>query len=678
MLLSGSSASLSLGFRFFLEDKFSTQIGHLKDALHGYSKEFSAFQENIRAARNMSAGIAAGAGLMLNEFISGVRGGAQFSYMLEQVGIASESTAGELQNLVATAKGLGQTTMFGPTEVGSAMHLMALAGLSAKTINTAMVSAVNMAGATSEALGGHMGSADILTHYIRAFGLADEQIAQTADILTVAAIKSNVSMGDLGNSIRYVAATSRNVGVPMSETIGMLMTLGNAGIQASMAGTALENMYRYLAMAMGSNATKRQLWAMEQLRLKARDLTDPKTGGFLPFADVLTKIKTGLAGMGGIEAQNVVKELFGVRGQRAGMTLIRALEDVRTNINTLNDPSISGTAARNMKRMMNTLEGSFLNFSNAIKATWASIAKAVEPVLRPILQALTGIIKAVGWLVDHTWAGKGLAIAIGATLAWTTALYGLRAAFLGVAYAMRTLTVSNATMAASTKAMFMMMMGKSPSNRVDKKALWQAKRNVSPEAIRNQMFLSNPRLGYSDYRKDTTGMGYYDKKSGKRVSNMAAARMAVSARSTLATVVTKNTGMLGMVGKGLSGILGFFGGPWGLVMMGLLTLGPLLISKIGDWIGAIKEEKDKTVAGPYRVGTSVADILAGRLSTNETIARLTAVIIAEMSSGNKTLDELLAEVKKGGGTMLFTNGRMGFVTDPIRSSAGRDSNNLIR
>lgn len=81
---------------------------------------------------------------------------------------------------------------------------------------------------------------------MRTFKLEGQNAANVVgDQLTKAAMSSNVSMADLAESIKYSAASMVTLRQQLPQVAAMIGTLGNAGIQGSMAGTSIRNMADY-------------------------------------------------------------------------------------------------------------------------------------------------------------------------------------------------------------------------------------------------------------------------------------------------------------------------------------------------------------------------------------------------------------------------------------------------
>jgi TP901 family phage tail tape measure protein len=88
------------------------------------------------------------------------------------------------------------------------------AGFSAKETTDALRGIVRGAEATSVTFE-EMGS--IAADNLRAFGLQTSETERVVDVLTQAANKSNQTVLDLGESMKYAAPIARNLGVPLED-----------------------------------------------------------------------------------------------------------------------------------------------------------------------------------------------------------------------------------------------------------------------------------------------------------------------------------------------------------------------------------------------------------------------------------------------------------------------------
>lgn len=573
-----SAGPIELGVRFFLQDQFSGPVERMKAGMQGLKGEFTAFQDNLRSARALSTSIAAGGMAMLFGMGQAVQEGADFLFMLRSVEAITQGTVTQMEALRDTAIEVGRTTIFSPADIAGGMRFMAMAGQSAETISKTIGSATNLAGATMTRLEGKMGAADILTNALKAFGWEDARSAQMADILTMAANSANVTLTDLGNSIRYVAATSRNLRIPVEETTGFLMSLGNAGIQASMAGVATENMYRYLAMSLSKFPTKRAEAAWASLGINKSQLTD-SMGNLLPVYEILGMIKGKLAGFGTVEQQNILRDIFGVRGLRAAGTLINNLDEAVGFINKLKDPATAGTAAEKMALMMDSLHGSIQRVSDSWMGFKIAFTESIEGPLRYWLDGLSAML-AMAEKFLRTPLGKFTSQMVAGLTVALVVVNTFRAAVTGLAYAFRTLNVSVASMNASVSTAMAFMMGKQHLGKYAQPiAYYQAQQKAG---------IIGPLPPHMDRRTGMmvvpTGVAYGGKFKDAVTKRFVSVSNVVSTPTTVAAA-TRSSAMT-VVGRGLlgagRGLLGLFGGPVGLAIVGASIAIPYLVNSMSN------------------------------------------------------------------------------------------------
>lgn len=452
----GAATNHTMGFTIALKNQFSREAGIIKGELKGLSKENQMFTQNLQNARNLYGGLALASGGVLRGLSGWVREGAQFEYVMRGVQAVSRSTSEEYDKLTSLADSLGQKTMFMPEDIASGMRYMAMAGQDAQTVLRTISAATNLAGATMTELGGKMGAADIMTNVLKGFQLGSDHSERIADVLATATTHANTSLVDLGNALKYVAATSVDLGVGVESTTALAMALGNAGIQGSMAGTALENMYRYLAMGLSEFRTNRQSKAWEALGLSPEDAMDAY-GNLLPIEEVLTKIGENLKGRGTIGIQGILKEIFGVRGKRAGSAVIRMMDDFKEFQNILKNKS-AGSAEEIMRGMMDSVQGDILKLISTFKSIKIAYTDALAPVLRPILVGLKGILQGLQIILQNPM-GKFFAVVASGSVIFVFLAAAVRGVVAALGLMWRTGLGSFGAMNASIKLAWQGMLG---------------------------------------------------------------------------------------------------------------------------------------------------------------------------------------------------------------------------
>ncbi len=110
------------------------------------------------------------------------------------------------------------------------------AGFSPKQIEEMTGAVMNLARATGTDA---TVSSGIMSATIRQFSLEATDAVRVSDRLTAAANMSFNSVESLGEALQYAGPVAADANMSLEETLAVLGTLGNLGIQGSEAGTAL-------------------------------------------------------------------------------------------------------------------------------------------------------------------------------------------------------------------------------------------------------------------------------------------------------------------------------------------------------------------------------------------------------------------------------------------------------
>lgn len=421
----GGGSNMAIGISIFLRDNFSGPARGVSNSMQQVQGQANKMQQQqLQATRNLNAaGAVIGVGV-LNQMRQWVKSGAEYGYTMKYVTEIAEGSSKQVAALDKRAKDLGQTTMFSTLQVADGMRFMAMAGMDAKQVYDNIGAAVNMSIATMTELGGKGGGADIMTNIMSAFQIGSQHATRVADIMTTATVAANINLLDLGESFKYAASTSRDLNVGLEETAAMIMMAGNAGIQGSMAGTAIENMLRYISIAASGESDKRND-ALKLLGLSPGDLKTAQ-GNLKPIGELLTLIgqKAKSMELGGVDMQNVYHTLFGVRGKRQGSLMLRNMTDYNKFLSQLNKES-QGSASRISGALMETPMGRMQQFTDTLENLKIAFTEALAPVIIPLLQMLTRLLQGLTAIMESGF-GKFLTIVATGFIVWKTVAMGYR------------------------------------------------------------------------------------------------------------------------------------------------------------------------------------------------------------------------------------------------------------
>ena len=385
--------SLEIGIALVLQDRFSNQAKDASAAirrLHNEAKE--AVTANLQTADSILGNVYDGFLNVATGITNTVLQGAEFIDTMTTVSAITGSTREQLQMLSETAQSLGLETMFGSRDIASGMKYLAMAGNTVEQVNDMIKGAAYVANATGMELGGKGGAADLITNAMKTFKIVGDGASElVGDQLTKATLSANISMTDLAESIKYSAADMVMLKKELPEVAAMIGTLGNAGIQGSMAGTSLGNMARYLIKAFNPKTDAYSF--LQRMGLSQQDFVDAQ-GDLIDFGDIMEKISKGVENLPSIDRGKAIGAIFGVRGQRAANAIMNDLEGYRNLLDQIQNNS-AGFAKSIVDKRMNTLAGSIDKVSSAWENLKVAFTEQIAPALMPILNTISQIIEAV-------------------------------------------------------------------------------------------------------------------------------------------------------------------------------------------------------------------------------------------------------------------------------------------
>ena len=385
--------SLEIGIALVLQDRFSNQAKDASAAIRRLHNEAKgAVTANLQTADSILGNVYNGFLNVATGITNTVLQGAEFIDTMTTVSAITGSTREQLQMLSETAQSLGLETMFGSQDIASGMKYLAMAGNTVEQVNDMIKGAAYVANATGMELGGKGGAADLITNVMKTFKIVGDGASElVGDQLTKATLSANISMTDLAESIKYSAADMVMLKKELPEVAAMIGTLGNAGIQGSMAGTSLGNMARYLIKAFNPKTDAYSF--LQRMGLSQQDFVDAQ-GDLIDFGDIMEKISKGVENLPSIDRGKAIGAIFGVRGQRAANAIMNDLEGYRNLLYQIQNNS-AGFAKDIVDKRMNTLAGSIDKVSSAWENLKVAFTEQIGPALMPILNTISQIIEAV-------------------------------------------------------------------------------------------------------------------------------------------------------------------------------------------------------------------------------------------------------------------------------------------
>lgn len=304
--------------------------------------------------------------------------GAGYEEAISGVGAVGLQTRDQIAALDEKAKQLGATTKFTATEAANAMELMARAGFKNQEILAGVggvLSAAAAEGISLEETANHVSNA------LKGMGLEADQAGRVADVLALASAKTNSSIGSLGESLKNVASTARTLGVPLEDTVAAVALLQDVGLDASVAGSAMNVMLTRIA-----KPTKAISAQMEKFGVTFKDAQ----GNMLPFQEVLQNISDAAAQSGGnMDRVAFLADLVGLRGQKAASNLADLFDSGKVSTLTKELEGAAGSAEKMASLRMQNLIGDWTIFRSAVDGVQTSLYETQSGALRGLVQRMT-------------------------------------------------------------------------------------------------------------------------------------------------------------------------------------------------------------------------------------------------------------------------------------------------
>ena len=339
--------------------------------------------------------------------------GMTFQSSMSKVQAISGASDKELQLLTETAKKFGSTTKFSASESADALSYMALAGWDAKTSASALGGVLNLASASGMDLAS---ASDMVTDYLSAFGLEASKSSKFADILAYAQGNANTTAEGLGEAYKNCSANLASAGQDIETTTALLSMMANQGLKGSEAGTALNAVVRDMTSKMENGAIK-----IGKTSVAVQD----SNGNFRDLTDILKDVEKATEGMGTAQKASALQSTFtadSIKGLNlllnAGVDEASAFEDALRNS--------TGTAEDMATTMNDNLNGDLTSLGSKLEGVQIALYDKLEPALRKGTEALSKLLDVVNFLIDHgnevIAVLAGMATAVGAYLAYTTAI----------------------------------------------------------------------------------------------------------------------------------------------------------------------------------------------------------------------------------------------------------------
>lgn len=389
--------------------KFDTSINE-----NGFNKGLKNLGSIASKGMSVLAGAVAGVTAAMGAGVAAsVKVGMDFEAQMSRVQAISGTTGQELEALREQAVQLGADTAFSATQAAEGMENLAAAGFTTNEIMEAMPGLLAMAAASGEDLAN---SSDIAASTLRGFGLEASQTAHVADVLAENANRTNASIADTGEAMKYISPLARAAGISFEETAAAIGIMSNAGIKGSQAGVTLRG-----ALSRLSKPTDDMIGAMEELGISFYD-TD---GKMKPLSEQIGMLQKAFNGMTDEQKNNYMVTLYGQEALSGMLALINEGEDSLSKL-TRSYEDCGGAAQKAADIMQDNLKSAIEQLGGSAESLGIELYRSLQEPLKGIAEVginaineltealktggVEGLIRAGGQVLSNLLLGiaKGL------------------------------------------------------------------------------------------------------------------------------------------------------------------------------------------------------------------------------------------------------------------------------
>lgn len=375
--------------------KASQSVNNLANSNKMMSSSTGILGMSLTKLTGILGGLAIGAkavGVAMDAF----KTAADFESSMSRVGALSGATRSEMALLTQEAKDLGATTVFSASQAAEGMSFLAMAGYKTNDIIAAMPGLLDAAAAGQTELGE---TADIVSNILSGFGIAASETGRVADVLTKTFTSSNTDLRMLGYTMKYVAPVAKSLGFSLEEVSAAAGTLGNAGIQADMAGTSLR-----MGLLRLANPPKEAAKALRKLNVEVA-----KNGKMKDLATIIEDMSAGMAKLSETDRAAFVAEIVGTEAASSFLTLIDAgPEKLRAFTRELERSN--GAAKTIATRQLDNFNGSVKLLESALESLKINAVGPLLPTFQKITTMLARMAEQYGPKIAETFEGVGRSI----------------------------------------------------------------------------------------------------------------------------------------------------------------------------------------------------------------------------------------------------------------------------
>jgi len=284
-----------------------------------------------------------------------------YEFEMQKVRAISGANEKEFRKLDKTAQALGRSTFFTAQQVASLQLNFSKLGFTSAEVLKVQEAALVGATATGEDLAR---TATVIGSTVRGFGLDASEGARVADVMAASFTSSALTLEKFQTSMTKVSPVAKLLGMDLEETTAVMGVLTDAGIEASIAGTSLRNIFLKLgdpssdlAKSIGFTVNSGEDMVKEFRRMRDE----------------------------GVNVEKMLK-VVDVRQVAAISTMIEHIDKIESQTEAFRN---STGAAQDMANIIQaSLQGATLRFNSALDGLRIVLVEKIAPAITSTMNAL--------------------------------------------------------------------------------------------------------------------------------------------------------------------------------------------------------------------------------------------------------------------------------------------------
>ena len=319
-----------------------------------------------------------------------IKTGMDFQEGMDKAQSVMGATNAETEEMIVKARELASQSRWTATDVSNAYGYMGMAGWNASQSMKGIKGVLDLAtaGATDLAT-----TSDIVTDGLTAMGLEAKDTEMFVNAMSATMVGSNTNIEMMGETLKYAGNVAGGLGITMQDLSLAIGTMANAGIKASMSGTAIRGGLTRLIAPTEKAEIQMKKYGIEVKKTDEGNVDLRATMDNLRESFGKMKTKTGELD---VELQNMVaKTVFGQTAMNGWLAIINADADAFNELaKEIDNATVEGSKFTELlaEKMNDNLAGDLRTLRSTLEESFLTIFDEIEPYLRGMVDKITTTI----------------------------------------------------------------------------------------------------------------------------------------------------------------------------------------------------------------------------------------------------------------------------------------------